>query len=388
MDGGSNNLALALGGGGARAAYQVGLLRCLAGEFPDLRIPILTGVSAGAINTAYLANFQGRFSESVEKLSSLWEDMSIEQVFRISPVSLAGNLARWAVHILSGGTRFAPKTRGMVDTAPLRQFLRQALGTESGILHGVAANIRRGRLKAFGVTTTNYATGQSITWVEGADVAMWERPQRRSIPTTMTVEHIMASCALPLFFPAVQLGAHWHGDGGVHLTAPLSPALHLGAERVIAISTRFQKAPTAAELMAPQDYPPPATIIGSLMNSVFLDLLDYDAQHMNRINQLIAMLPEEKRGGLRPVELLVLRPSVDLELLAVEYETELPKTFRFLTRGLGTRQTRTASFLATLLFAPRYIRRLMRIGQEDAIRQREKIVRFVAGSMRAHSSLG
>jgi len=377
MNSGSNNLALALGGGGARAAYQVGVLRCLAREFPDMRIPILTGVSAGAINTAHMANFQGNFHSSVEKLASFWEHMTIDQLFRVSPLSLAGNVFRWAAHILSGGTRFAPKTRGMVDTSPFQKFLLGVYGTDDGTMRGIAENISRGSLKAVGVTTTNYVTGQSITWVEGANVAMWQRPNRRSVPTTLTVDHIMASCALPLFFPAIRLGEQWHGDGGVRLTAPLSPALHLGAERILAISTRFQRTLTDAELAASQDYPPPATIIGSLMNSVFLDLLDYDALHMQRLNQLIAQMPPDKRGDLRAVELLVLRPSVNLESLALEYEKELPKTFRFLARGLGTRETRAASFLATLLFSPKYIRSLMQIGEEDATKQREKIAKFV-----------
>ncbi len=377
MNSGSNNLALALGSGGARTAYQVGVLRCLAREFPDLRIPFLTGVSAGAINTAHLANFQGNFHSSVEKLASLWEHMTIDQLFRVSPLSLSGNVLRWTAHVLSGGTRFAPKTRGMVNTAPFRRFLLGAYETDDGTLRGVGENISRGSLKAVGVTTTNYLTSQSITWVEAANAPMWQRPNRRSVPTTLTVEHIMASCALPLFFPAIQLGKQWHGDGGVRLTAPLSPALHLGAERIFAISTRFQKTPTDSELSDAQDYPPPATIIGSLMNSVFLDLLDYDALHMQRINQLIAQMPLEKRNELRHVELLVLRPSVNLESLAVEYEAELPKTFRFLARGLGTRETRAASFLATLLFSPKYIRSLMQIGEEDATKQREKIAKFV-----------
>jgi NTE family protein len=377
MNGGSSNLALALGGGGARAAYQVGVLRCLAREFPEARIPILTGVSAGAVNTAYLANFQGNFHNSVEKLASLWEHMTIDQLFRVSPWSLSTSMLRWGAHLLSGGTRFFPKTRGMVDTSPFRKFLMGAYGTDNGTLRGIAENLSRGSLKAIGVTTTNYATGQSITWVEGANVTMWQRPDRRSLPTTMTVDHIMASSALPLFFPAIRLGEQWHGDGGVRLTAPLSPALHLGAERILAISTRFQRTPTDAELTNAQDYPPPALIIGLLMNSVFLDLLDYDALHMQRINQLIAQVPSEKRNELRPVELLVLRPSVNLELLAVEYESELPKTFRFLARGLGTRETRAASFLATLLFAPKYIRSLMQIGEEDATKQRQKIAAFM-----------
>ncbi|MBW3535174.1 MAG: patatin, partial [Gemmatimonadetes bacterium] len=222
-------------------------------------------------------------------------------------------------------------------------------------------------------------TGQSITWVEGEDIEEWERPQRSSRNTRLTVDHVMASTALPLFFPAVKLGDAWFGDGGMRLTAPLSPALHLGADRIIAISTRYDRTQSEADRPTVEGYPPPAQVVGVLMNSIFLDLLDADALRLERINQLLASLPEHERMGLRPVELLVLRPSVDLGRLSSQYEPELPPSFRFLTRGLGTRESESPDLLSLILFQPDYLRALMEIGEKDAEARSEEIEGFVRG---------
>jgi len=372
------NFALTLGAGGARAAYQVGVLRFLARLFPDLCIPILTGVSAGAINTAFLANYTGRFADGTDRLRELWQGLTLDRIFRSNAISLAMNVARWGMRLVSGGMQLSPPTRGLVDTAPLRSFLHGALGTTDGTLHGVAENLRSGRLRSVGVTTTNYATGQSVTWVQGERLSLWERPLRRGESTTLAVDHVMGSCALPLFFPAIRIGPHWHGDGGVHLTAPLSPALHLGAERIFAVSTRYLKSTREAEQPVTTGYPPPATVIGVLLNSVFLDMLDYDAMTLQRLNRLVVDLPEEKRMGLRQIQLLVMRPSRDLEPLASEYEPALPRSFRFLIRGLGTRETTSPAMLATLLFTPDYIRRLIEIGEQDAEARKDEIVQFLS----------
>jgi NTE family protein len=194
------------------------------------------------------------------------------------------------------------------------------------------------------------------------------------VNTTLTVEHVMASAALPIFFPAVQLGEGWYGDGGIRLAAPLSPALHLGARRILAISTRYARTTAEADKPSIAGYPPPAQIAGVLMNSVFLDLLDQDAYRLERLNSLLEKLPEEEREGLRPVRLLVLRPSTDLGRLAGQYEPQLPRIFRFLTRGLGTRETESPDFLSLILFQPDYLTALMECGERDA-REREDEIR-------------
>jgi NTE family protein len=194
----------------------------------------------------------------------------------------------------------------------------------------------------------------------------------------LTVEHVMASAALPLFFPAVQLTDGWYGDGGIRLTAPLSPVLHLGARRILAISTRYGKSVEEADRPLVQGYPPPAQIIGVLMNAIFLDLMDQDALRLERLNSLLARLKQEDREGLRPVRLLVLRPSVDLGRLAGRYEPRLPRVFRFLTRGLGTRATESPDFLSLILFQPDYLQALIETGESDAEARADEIDAFLA----------
>ncbi len=373
----SAKLALVLGGGGARAAYQVGFLRSLARAFPDLHFPVLTGVSAGAINAAHLANSPDAFPQSVERLAALWRGITVDQVFRTDLPTLSTTMLRWALRLVLGGASLSPPTQGMVDTTPLRRFLQHALGSKDGLLCGIDENIRRGRLSAVGITTTNYSDGQSVTWVQGSDIPAWKRPGRQSMLTTLTVDHILASCALPLFFPAIHLGEGWHGDGGIRLTAPLSPAMHLGADRMIAISTQYAASSTVPAPVTTRGYPPPATVIGLLMDAVFLDMLDYDALMTQRFNALLRGHPSARDTGLRPVELLLIRPSLDLGMIANKFEVELPRTFRFATRGLGTRETRRADLLATVLFQPGYINRMIEIGEQDGDRRREEIAAFI-----------
>ena len=371
-------LALVLAGGGARAAYQVGFLRSVAKHFPELEFPVLTGVSAGAINATHLANSRDPLPETVRRLTALWDGLTIDQVFRTDLPALAFTMARWAVRLVSGGVNLSPPARGLVDTAPLRRFLECALSAKDGRLSGVEDNIRSGRLAAFGLTTTNYTNGESNTWIQGGnDLAGWERPGRRSVPARLGIDHIMASCALPLFFPAAKIGNDWHGDGGLRLTAPLSPALHLGARRIIAISTQYAGHRFDAMSQTPHDYPSPATIIGLLLDSVFLDMLDYDALTIQRVNALIESNAHPQETGFSTVKLLLIRPSQDLGVIANEFEADLPGTFRFVTRGLGTQETRRADMLATLMFHPGYIRRMIAIGEADADQRHDEIAAFI-----------
>ena len=364
-----NELALVLTGGGARGAYQVGTIRCLARHFPDLRIPILTGVSAGAGTAVPLAAHHGTFRQAADELVGLWSELTPERVFRTDWLHLGWSAGRWTARLLTGGILPAPEVRGLVDTAPLRSYLTESMAAIEGEITGIDYNLHRGTLKAVAVSTTNYTTGQNVVFVQGRDIELWERTYRRSVQTRLRVEHVMASAALPGFFPAIRIGDHWYGDGGIRLTAPLSPALHLGAKRLLSVSTRFRGTQAEADRAEVVGYPPPAQIMGVLTNSVFLDTLDQDERRLSRMNEVIESLPEEHRGGLRPVRMAVLRPSRDLARLAREYEPRLPKGFRFLTRGLGTRRTGSPDIMAMLMFQPDYLRRLMDLGDEDAERR-------------------
>jgi NTE family protein len=374
------DLALMLSGGGARAAYQVGVLRLLAREFADIVPGILTGVSAGGINAAYLAARQEPFPDKIENLAQVWAGIRIDDVFRVDLRHLASRSVRWGGRLLSGGKYPLPPARSLVDTAPLRTLLRRLLQTEDTAIAGVFRNLQAGWLRAIALTASSYTTGQSVTWVQTRDdcrIEAWERPQRKSIASTLGVEHVMASSALPFFFPAVEVDGAWYGDGGIRLTAPLSPAVHLGAKRIIAVSTRYARSREEADRPAIVDYPPPAQVAGLLYNAIFLDQLDTDALEMLRVNRLIARLSEAQRDGLRRIDLLMLRPSVDLGRLANEYEPDLPRAFRFLTRGLGTRETRSNDMLSLVMFQNDYVRRLIELGEADASARKTEIRRFL-----------
>lgn len=373
-------LAIVFTGGGARAAYQVGFLRYLSREFPELRIPILTGVSAGAINASHIASHTGGFKAAIDDLVELWLSLTIEQVFRVDALAIAAHVGGWGLRLVSGGSTLGPKPRAMVDTRPLRTFLEAALPRRDQYLVGVERNIERGSLEAFAITTTSYASGRSITWVQGHELELWERPQRSAVASALTLDHIMASAALPLLFPAVCIGDEWHGDGGIRLTSPLSPAIHMGADRIIAVSPRYLRpdgTPTRSRL---HGYPPPAHIAGLLMNAVFLDMLDADAMHLRRINDLIAGLPASRQTSLRPIDVLLLRPSRDLGRLASAHERTLPALFRFFMRGLGTGELRSADYLSLILFEPRYLENLIELGEQDAAERKGEIHEFLEGA--------
>ncbi len=379
---GTGDWALVLSGGGARSAYQAGVIRYIAEAFPDRAFTILAGVSAGAINAAQLANHTGTFPEAAERLVQTWRAVRLEDV--VAPVSRWKVLRTLLRRARDNGDQPLPENtlRGLVDNAPLRAFLKRHLQTTDGRLHGVAFNLKRGTLRAFAVTTTNYSTGQSVTWVEGRNIENWERPDRRGVQTELTVEHILASAALPFVFPAIRLGDAWYGDGGISLLTPLAPAIHLGANAILAISTRYKR--TQEEGNAPDvvGYPPAAQILGMLLNAIFLDTFDQDAAMLERINRLVQQLPPRQRQGLRPVRLLILRPSIDLGKLAAEYPPPTQGALRFLTWGLGATETKTPDSLSMMLFEPAYIEALLEIGYEDAHRQHDCLEEFLEGAPR------
>ncbi len=370
--------ALVLSGGGARAAYQVGCLRHIAQAMPEYRPQILTGVSAGAINAVQLASSRGSWPEAVAKLSDLWLSLETERVYATEFSSIMARVFKWGLRVISGGRLGHADLRGMVDNRPLREFLRASLPMEGDRILGIEENLAEGLLQSLAIITTNYGSGRSVAWVEGESDVLWERGQLRARDVDMTLDHVMASAALPMFFPAVKLENMWHGDGGIRLTAPLSPALHLGATRILAVSPRA-KPTTSIPPDLREPYPSPAQIAGVLMNAVFLDMLDYDALQMNRINRLVEQLTEEERGEMRKVEVMVLRPREDLGELAGEHELNMPRAFRFFERGLSDRNARSSDALSMVIFEPEYLAMLIRMGEEDAAARSDEIEAFLRG---------
>jgi NTE family protein len=369
-----NELGLVMTGGGARGAYQVGTLRALARHVPDLRVPIITGVSAGAVNAVHLAAHHGTFAQAADELAALWGELTAERVFRSDAAHLAWGGLRWGARLLSGGKFPAPEVRGLLDTTPLHDYLSEGMATIEGAITGIDYNLHRGTLKAAAVSATSYTTGQNVIFVQGRDIELWERPNRKSVQTRLRVDHVLASSALPGVFPAVRIGDQWYGDGGIRLIAPLSPALHLGARRILAVSTRYDQSFADADRPEVSGYPPPAQVLGVLSRAVFLDLLDQDALRLERINRLLERLPEDQRDGMHPVRLVVLRPSRDIAALASQYEPALPRSFRYLVRGLGTRRTGSPEVLAMMMFQPDFIRALIELGEEDADKRMDEIL--------------
>jgi NTE family protein len=375
----NSDLAVMLTGGGARAAYQVGLIKGIAKHFPHLQFQIIVGVSAGAINAAYLAAHRGTLAEKAERLARMWCELSCDSIyqfdwkimlpFRSALASISPKKMRW--------TRSQP--HGIVDTTPLKNLLCRVLHTPSGReVPGIEENLLSGDLTALALMTIDYSTGQTVRWVQGRYSDVYEGSNRRVAPTKFTPEHVLASAAIPFVFPAVKLGDRWHGDGGVRLAAPLSPAVHLGARRIIAMSTGYQRTADEASTPVVTGYPPAAQILGQLFNAVFLDAIDEDVARMERMNELLRKTAPHERDGLKPIDLLVLRPSVDLGKLSGEYERYLPRKLKLLVRALGAKETESPDFMSMLMFEPTFTRRIIEIGEADVETRLPEIRTFLS----------
>jgi NTE family protein len=363
--------ALVLGGGGARAAYQTGVL-CYVGEaFPQSAIPVMTGVSAGSINASHLAANPSPWRERTAALTSYWEELTMDDVF--TPRSL------WTIAwSMLRGTPSRRQT--LLDTAPLRDYLDQRLPTDAqGRLTGVAENLDDGRLEGLAISTSNYATLQTVTWIQGCSMQDWERPNRLGRRTELSLDHVMASTALPMVFPAVWLEDAWYGDGGLRMLDPLAPAIHMGADRLFVISTRYERSrQEATHAGRTAAYPSLFQMGGILANVLMLDVLEHDAAVLRRLNRLLRRLRPKQRGRLKPIDLLILRPSVDLGALADDYRLDMGGAMGMLLSAVQWRDDPQSDWLSMLLFEPGYLQRLLEIGYNDARRQHHRIEAFFA----------
>ena len=364
--------ALVLGGGGARAAYQTGVLHYVGEAFPEASVPLMTGVSAGSINAAHLAADPGPWKDRTARLVRYWEDLTADDVFAPrSPWTIARSML-WG--------RRPSKRQTLLDTAPLRAYLDRCLPTDdAGRLTGVADNIEAGRLEGLAISTSNYATLQTVTWVQGGSMRDWERPNRIGRRTTLSLDHVMASTALPMVFPAVRLDDAWYGDGGLRMLDPLAPAVHLGADRLFVVSTRYERSQAEANRSARTPaYPSLFQMMGILANVLMLDVLEHDAAVLRRINRLVRKLRPEEHEPLQPIDLLVLRPSVDLGALAGDYQMDLGGAMGRLLSAVQWRTDPPPDWWSMLLFQPDYLDRLLEIGYNDARRQHDRIEAFFA----------
>ena len=370
--------ALVLAGGGARAAYEVGVLAAIADRLPTLEFPILTGVSAGAINASYLAAYPGTFAAAVGALRAQWAQLTADRVYRLRPFRVGPALLRALLETMLGHRTDPATVRGLVDMQPLREFLASAID-----FAGIDAKIDAGRLQAVALSTTSYATGETVTFVQGPPtVPTWRRALRQGVRASLTLDHVMASAALPVLFPAVRLDGVFYGDGSVRQTAPLSPAIHLGARGLLVITQQRSPAPSAAatppQASAPRDYPTLAEVVGLLLHAIFLDAIEADVERLERVNRMLARLPATPPPeGMRPVELLLMRPSRNLGAMAQGSGAKLPFLIRWAVRMMGGERVASADFLSYLLFDPGYTSALIELGYGDTQNDWGRIERFL-----------
>lgn len=377
-------IGLVLTGGGARAAYQVGALRGLAkvlGE-PSAPFQIVTGVSAGAINGCALAARANTFSDAVRDLCELWSSLEPDSIYRTDLRGVGPVGASWIRDILTGGHVGETRINYLLDTTPLRQLLEKRLALEQ-----VVERFRDGSLHGCAVTATNYATGTALTFFDGAaEIVPWQRSTRLGIREPLTIEHVLASAAIPIFFPPIALRGSYYGDGCIRMNAPLSPAIHLGADRIVAIGIRyFRTTEQTLVLNQPLDGTKPsiADIAGLLLNAVFLDSIEGDLERLERINRTLALLPSGTTQPLRHVPVLALRPSEDIGRMAAQQYTQLPATLRYLLSGIGATADRGWDLVSYLAFEPIYIRRLVELGYQDTLARHREIEQFFAAPSQA-----
>lgn len=368
--------ALVLTGGGARAAYQVGVLsaiRAIRGKRKGNPFPILCGTSAGGINAVALAVYSQDFNAAVRKLTWIWRNFHVDRVYRADGLALLATGARWGSALTTGWlVRQTP--RSLLDNSPLRALLDRVLDYPR-----IGEAIGNGDLHAVSVSASGYSSGQNLVFYQGcSSLRPWHRAQRIGVPTVLTTRHLLATSAIPFVFPAMRINREYFGDGSMRQVAPVSPAVHLGADRILVIGAGR----LAEEGREYSDaYPTPAQIAGHTLSSIFLDSLAADIERMERINRTLSVLSEEQRKSagitLRPIETLVISPSHRLDTIASDHRDSLPRPLRVVLRGVGAMRREGSALLSYLLFEPGYTRALMDLGYRDAMARREKIAVFL-----------
>ena len=379
---GGGKAGLVLAGGGARAAYQVGVLQAIRDMLPEPKanpFPIICGTSAGAVNAGALAVHANHFGEAVEKLLGVWRNFEPRHVYRADFPGVAANSARWIAGFLFGAF-IKNKRVSLLDNRPLESLLARALDFSR-----IQGNIAAGALDAVAISCSGYTSGQSVSFFEGSEgLQGWKRSQRVGIRSRIQVEHLMASSAIPFLFPPYHVNREFFGDGSMRQVAPVSPALHLGADRVVVIGTAKIR-DASPERTRGDHFPTLAQIAGHVMNSIFLDSLAVDLERLERINRTVSCSSPDalKKMGLtlHHVDVLVLTPSEPLDAIAVKHVRNLPGTIRFLLRSVGVMRRGGANLASYLLFERGYCNELIALGYEDTMKRREEVESFLAGGL-------
>lgn len=394
--------ALVLTAGGARGAYQAGVMKRIAEipAFADGAAPfsIITGASAGAINGSCIAANHQSLAAGAKLLVKLWSQLKANQVYRTDPLALVKNATNLVLDFGLGGLIGAGRVQSLMDSSPLYQFLNENLK-----LDGIRRAVKEGDLFALGITATGYHTGRAFTFVEGKQGhPLWNKSRRVALSAQIDIRHVLASAAIPIVFPPVQLpmgtASAYFGDGAMRLVTPLSPAIRLGADRLLAIGVRCQESANSllrSEWSQDEDFasdlqrPPLSQICGTLMNAIFLDHLDSDLEHLKRMNAFVqeheklASLvdlvdePEPDHEPLRIVTPMVISPSADIAIIAKTMQHRLPKSIRYMMDGLGTPDAQSADLTSYLLFDSSFTRELIQLGYRDAAHRIDEIEAFL-----------
>jgi NTE family protein len=373
--------ALVLPGGGARGAFQVGVLKAIAEILPAGSVNpfhVLSGTSAGAINSVVLATKSRRFHVAVAELENVWSNFRSEQVFRTDSWTMLKSSLHWLTAIVLGGY-LVGVPRSLLDNSPLAELLSRNIRFPR-----IQASIDRGYLRAVAVTAASYDSARSTTFFQAEpDRKTWTRTRRRGISSEIHLDHLMASIAVPMIFPPVCIKGEYFGDGAMRQATPLSPAIHLGADRILVVGVRDETADPPGNPDCRPAFPSFLQIAGYMLDTLFLDGLYSDLERMTRINQLIDSVDPDQRGGvsalMRPIDTMVVVPSCDLRELALEYREDMPRPVRALLRGIGGRGRSEGRLLSYLLFEQSYTRELIRLGYNDAMKVREQLLAFVTG---------
>ncbi|MDO8344500.1 MAG: patatin-like phospholipase family protein [Cellvibrio sp.] len=374
--------ALVLSGGGARAAYQVGVLQALVEILPDdieNPFPIICGTSAGAINALAIAAHKGNFKSAVNSLAHVWRNLDIGQVYLHGWWDLFKGLGLLGLSLFNEGMGHR-RPLSLLDNAPLWNLLGSVIHFEN-----IASAIASGKLHAVSISAMGYTSGHSVSFFQGhPDLHSWSRHRRSGVATELRLEHLLASSAIPTVFPAVRINREYFGDGALRQLAPISPALHLGAESLFVVGVSGNRTAAKANRRVPHRHSPSmGQIVGHLFNSAFVDALEGDLEHMQRMNELLKLIPEDVRIQqgipLRPVDNMVISPSYPIDGIAGRNVRYLPKSLRFFMRATGsTAKGGGATAASYLLFSHEFINELMDLGREDTLVEAENIRRFFA----------
>lgn len=365
--------ALILGGGGARAAYQVGVLKAIAELVPegcDNPFPIICGTSAGSINTVALASNASNFHEGVKKITQVWSNFELNHVFHVDGRHLFGRIGHWIwTHIGFGDWRNGPGS--ILDNQPLRELLGKYISFEK-----IDRSLESGALHAYCLTACSYTSGESTTFFDGdAGIQEWLRTHREGVREKITLNHLMASSAIPVIFESVQIGNEHFGDGSMRQISPISPAIHLGADKIFTIGLR--KETKLGQNEPPKNRPSLGQISGYVLDTLFLNSLQSDVERMERVNRMVKGNGGENTDHLKAIDHLFISPSQDIANIAVKYYKTLPKCFRITLSFLGINKGNSRRFMSYLMFIKPFCQELIELGYQDAMQQKIALKEFL-----------